>query len=169
MRKFSIILLMTAVMLFSSCGTPAEEVKYSENILFSVDYGGAGYGTRADCADAEIYVCTDRTIRISMINSDYTEIIEIGQLDISEENYEKLRELSQPEKITALTVKEQMDACDGTSCYITLYGEDDAEIFRVGGYMPDGKAFQETRSEIIEILRECGISDIIEAHRETLE
>ncbi len=168
MRKILLTLLLGITMLISACA-PAEEIKYSENILFSVDYGGAGYGTRADCADAEIYVCTDRTIRISMINSDYTEIIEIGQLDISEENYEKLRELSQPEKITALTVKERMDVCDGTSCYITLYGEDDAEIFRVGGYMPDGKAFQETRSKIIEILRECGISDIIEAHRETLE
>lgn len=168
MRKALLFFLLIAVMLCSAC-TPAEEIKYSENILFSVDYGGAGYGTRADCADAEIYVHTDRTIRISMINSDYTEIIEIGRLDISEENYEKLKELSEPKKITALTVKEQMDVCDGTSSYITLYGEDDAEIFRVGGYMPDGKAFQETRREIIEILREFGISDIIEAHRETLE
>ncbi len=168
MRKFSIILLMTAVMLFSSCGTPAEEVKYSENILVSIDYGGVGFGTMADCADAEVYFHTDRTVHIFMPDSDYSKDIEIGDFKLSESDFEKVKELSKPEKITKIRTTEK-DACDGTSSYITLYGEDDAEIFRVGGYMPDGKEFWDTREAIIEIAESYGLEDIVEKHRDTLE
>ncbi len=168
MRKLLTIIL-TAVMLFSACGAPAETVKYSENILFSVDFGGAGFGTIADCADAYVYVHTDKTAHIFMINSDYSEIIEIGQIDIPDEQYERLKELSDPEKITKLKATSDQDVCDGVSYYINLYGENDEEIFSVGGYMPKEKAFNETRNELIDILVECGVSEIAEAHRKTLE
>lgn len=160
--------VLSVIMLFSACSAPAEQIKYSENILVSIDYGGVGYGTRAECTDAEVYIHTDRTVHVFMPDSGYVEIIEIGQFELSEEDYLKLEKISDPEKIRSIKVTE-MDACDGTSCYITLYGEDDREIFRTGGYMPDGKEFHETRSAIIEIVESYGLNEIIDKHRATLE
>ncbi|MBQ8904249.1 MAG: hypothetical protein IJY73_08205 [Oscillospiraceae bacterium] len=168
MRKRLIILLLTAVILFSSCDTPAEEVKYSDNILVSIDYGGVGFGTIAECTDAEVYFHTDRTVHIFMPDSDYSTYIEIGNFELSESDFKRLKELSAPEKITKIETTE-MDACDGTSYFITLYGEDDTEIFRTGGYMPDGKEFWDTRNALIEIAENYGLEDIVEKHRATLE
>ncbi len=168
MRKRLIILLLSTVMLICSCTAPAEKIKYSENILVSIDYGGVGFGTMADCADAEIYFHTDRSVHIFMPDSDYSKDIEIGNFELSESDFEKVKELSDPEKITRIKTQE-MDADDGTSYFITLYGEDDEEIFRTGGYMPDGKEFWETRDAITEIAEGYGLENIVEEYRDTLE
>ncbi len=168
MRKLLALIMMSIIMTVSACGTPAEKVKYSENILVSIDYGGVGFGTRADCTDANVYFHTDKTVRIFMPDTDYKNYVEIGRFELSEEDYEKIKELSEPEKITKLTIKEK-DACDGTSSYIMLYGENDEEIYRIGGYMPDGEDFHETRSALIEIAHKYGLREIVEEHRATLQ
>lgn len=168
MRKLLTTFLLSVIIAVSACSTPAEAVKYSEKILVSIDYGGVGFGTRAECTDAEVYFHTDGTVHIFMPDSDYSEIIEIGSFELSESDFEKVKELSDPEKIRSIKVTE-MDACDGTSRYITLYGEDDLEIFRTGGYMPEGKEFHETRSALIEIAESYGLTEIVENHRAALE
>ena len=168
MRKLFTAVMLITIMMISACEAAKEEIKYSENILVSIDYGGVGFGTIAECTDAEVYFHTDRTIRIFMPDSDYSEIIEIGSLELSEEDYEKVKELSSPDKIKAMKT-EEMEADDGTSYFITLYGEDDTEIFRKGGYMPDGKEFWDTRKALIEIAEKYGLRDIVEKHRATLE
>ena len=103
-----------------------------------------------------------------MPDSDFSKDIEIGCIELSEEDYQRLKEISDPEKIRKIEITE-MDADDGTSYHIYLYGEDDTRNFYVGGYMPDGKEFWETRNAIIEILENYGLRDIVEEYRDTLE
>ena len=168
MRKLLTAFLLAVVMAVSACGTPAEAVKYSEKIMVSIDYGGVGFGTIAECTDAEVYFHTDGTVHIFMPDSDYSEEIEIGSFELSESDFEKVKELSDPEKIRKIETTE-MEADDGTSYFITLYGEDDTEIFRTGGYMPDGEEFRNTRNALIEIAEEYDLEKIVEDHRATLE
>ena len=168
MRKPFTLFLLSVIMTASGCDAPAEEVKYSDNILVSIDYGGVGFGTIAECTDAEVYFHTDRTVHIFMPDSDYSTDIEIGSFELSESDFEKVKELSAPEKVTKIRT-EEMYACDGTQYFITLYGEDDAEIFRTGGYMPDGEEFWDTREALIEIAEKYDLEEIVEDHRATLE
>ncbi len=168
MRKLLTAFLLSVIMLVSACAAPAEEIKYSENILFSIDHGAPGFGTQAQCADAEIYVHTDKTARVFMTSTDYKEFIEISRVELSDKDYEKLEELCAPEKIKAIKTRET-DATDGSSYHITLYGENDEQVFSTGGYMPEGKKFWETRDAVLEILFSYGIHDTVVEYRETLE
>lgn len=145
-----------------------QEVKFSRNILFSMNNGAAGYGTMAECTDAEIFVYTDHKIKVFMPDSDYEKIVEIACFEISGEDYAKLAEVADNEKIYDLQV-EDGEADDGSSYHITLYDENDEKLISKGGYMPEGGGFWETYRAIKDILKPYGINEAVEAHRATLE
>ncbi len=76
MKKLIRITVLTIMMAFlSACDTEAEgnstqtimeqepAINYSENILVSINSGALGYGTLAECTDADIVVYTDKTVR----------------------------------------------------------------------------------------------------------
>lgn len=144
-----------------------QDVKFSENILFSINNGAAGYGTMAECTDAEIFIYTDHTIKVLMAASDYESIVEIASFEMSDEDYAKLAEVADKEKIYNLQVKDG-EAEDGSSYHITLYNENDQKMISKGGYMPDGEEFWETYLAIKEIIKPYGINEAVKAHRETL-
>ncbi len=178
MRKFiGIVLTMVMLTALSGCGSlpaekvpeetdkPQEEVKYSDNILLSLNNGAPGFGTRAECTDAEIFIYTDGTIKVIVY---YPEELEIASLELSQEDYEELYELADRKKISKLKVKDG-EAADGSSYYITLYDENDEELLYKGGYMPVGKAFWEMYDGIKEILKPYGISEIVVDYRKSIE
>ena len=178
MRRFT-VLIATIVTLttLSGCTSVAkdipvqpsikttEELKYSDNILLSVNSDAAGYGTLAECTDATIVIYTDRTIKVFM-NTEASP--EIAVLEMSVEDYEKLTEFAQPEKISQIQVESDMEACDGSSYYITLYDENDAELLYIGGYMPIGDEFWETYKAIKDILEPYEIEEVVDTYRETM-
>lgn len=188
MRKFTGIIIITAMLFIlwgcesaseesssktsknssKTISTQHEEIKFSENILFSINNGAAGYGTIAECTDAEIFVYTDKSVKVFMVDSDYSSIIEIGSVVLSQEDYEKLTEIADKEQIYNLEV-EDGDACDGSSYHIRLYDENDEELIGKGGYMPVGYDFWRIYNEIKEILDPYDIDEIVDDHRKVLE
>lgn len=159
-----IVILLKFIM---SCGSALPE--FSDNILFSINAGASGYGTRAECTDAEIIVYTDRSVKIYMDNPDYSAIIEIGSVELSEDDYEQLTALADRKKIYNLKVEEELDATDGSSYHISLYDENDEVLVYKGGYMPKNKEFWELYKDIHEIFDLYDIDQIIDDHRQTLE
>lgn len=178
MRKFIGITLIAAMLIsLSSCHMESgdnsqqtttvqhAEINYSENILFSVNSGAAGYGTLEECTDATIMIYTDKTIRVFMDTEDNPEIASFELLD---EDYKKLAELAKPDEISSLQVENDKDACDGSSYYISLYDEKDEMVISKGGYMPMGEEFWETYSAIKDILEPYDIEEIVDAYRDTM-
>lgn len=188
MRKFTGLIIMAA-MLFTlwGCGSESEErspktsedssqatsstqqkeIKFSENILFSVNNGAAGSGTIAECTDAEIIVYTDKSVKVFMVDSDYSSIIEIGSVTLSQEDYEELTEIADKEQIYNLEV-EDGEANDGSSYHIKLYDENDEELIAKGGYMPVGYDFWKIYNDIKDILEPYDIDEIVDDHRKVL-
>lgn len=167
MRKY-IGIFLAAILLttMTCCGSSLP--KFSDNILFSINAGASGYGTRAECTDAEIIVYTDKTVKIFMVESDYSTIAEIGSVTLSEEDYEQLTALADREKIYHLKVTDG-EADDGTSYHITLYDENDETLISKGGYMPESKEFMELYKNIHKIFALYEIDQIVEDHRELLD
>jgi len=178
MKKLVGITVLTVVVAFSSaCGPEVEEntaqtiaqqepaINYSENILISVNNGALGYGTLAECTDADIVVYTDKTVKIFMDTAEYPEI---GSFVLSDEDYGKLSTLADPEKIAALQMENDMEVCDGSSYYIKLYDENDETVVFKGGYMPDGEEFWEVYQGIKEVLESYNPDDYVNAYRETM-
>lgn len=178
MKKLVGITVLTVVVALSSaCGTEVEEntaqttvqqepaINYSENILISVNNGASGYGTLAECTDADIVVYKDKTVKIFMDTAEYPEI---GSFILSDEDYEKLSKLADPEKIAALQVENDTEVCDGGSYYIKLYDENDETVVFKGGYMPNGGEFWEVYQGIKEVLKSYNPDDYVNAYRETM-
>ena len=167
MRKILGSILIIVFMMLSGCSGTAvnEDIKYSENILLSINNGAPGYGTIEDCIDAEIFIYTDRTVRVVVY---YPEEREIASLVLDESDFEALQKIAVPEKISKLKVENDEDGCDGGSDHIALYGENDEQVCYKGGYMPVGKKFWEVYNDIKDILEPYGIHDIVEEYRESV-
>lgn len=167
MRKILGSILIIVLMMLSGCSGTAvnEDIKYSENILLSINNGAPGYGTIEDCIDAEIFIYTDRTVRVVVY---YPEEREIASLVLDESDFEALQKIAVPEKISKLKVENDEDGCDGGSDHIALYGENDEQVCYKGGYMPVGKKFWEVYNDIKDILEPYGIHDIVEEYRESV-
>ena len=88
-----------------------DDLPLSETILLSINYPGEGYGTPAMCADAEVYLYTDGTIRITVpaefapassgnaaadILPDEGEVT-IATLQMSQHNYDRVAAFASPE------------------------------------------------------------------------
>ncbi|MBO5165378.1 MAG: hypothetical protein J6B90_02100 [Lachnospiraceae bacterium] len=175
MRKLlGSILVIIMVTMLTGCGAEKlkekekenEDIKYSENILLSLNNGAPGYGTRAECIDAEIFIYTDRTVKVIVY---YPEELEIASLELSEADYERVLTIADPEEISSLKTEEDREVCDGSSYHITLYDEQDEEVLSLGGYMPEGKKFWEIYGGIKEILEPYGIHESVVAYRESVE
>lgn len=173
MKLISLLLLLP---LLTGCvfgGGLPRDAALSQQVLLSIYYPGAGMGTRAMCAGAEVYVYRDGIISIVMPNESFDEMVEIARIPMTAEHYADLAAFAQPEKIARLRVREAHEVCDGNSRYITLYrdGEDGkpTELLRKGGYMPQGKAFQEMYRGIRERLDAYEVEDLVRAWREGLE
>jgi len=153
-------------------GLPRDAV-LSRQILLSVNDPGAGMGTRAMCADAEVYIHRDGTIHIEMPNERFDEMVEIAVIPMTPEDYAALAAFAQPEKIARLRVQPDRNVCDGNSQFITLYtdGEDGqpTELLKKGGYMARGKAFREMYRGIHERLDAYGVREIVQEWRAGLE
>ena len=147
-------------------GKENEDIKFSENILLSLNHGAPGYGSRAECIDAEIFIYTDRTVKVVVY---YPEEIEIASLELSEEDYDRLIAIADPNEISSLKTEENEGVCDGSSNHITLYNEKDEEFLSQGGYMPAGKEFWDIYDGIHEILEPYGIHEIVVAYRKSVE
>lgn len=173
MKLISLLLLLP---LLTGCvfgGGLPKDAALSQQVLLSVYYPGAGMGTRAMCAGAEVYVYRNGIIRIVMPNESFDEMVEIAAIPMTAEDYADLAAFAEPEKIARLRVREAREVCDGNSRYITLYrdGEDGkpAQLLRIGGYMPQGKAFQEMYRGIRQRLDAYGVEDLVCKWREGLE
>lgn len=167
-----VLLLLSLVFVLTACGSArdGQEVSFSENILFSINNGSAGSGSRYACMDADIIVYCDGSIQVMMKNNDGSgAYIPVTTLQLSEEDYEELAEVADRELIYEMETEENRDVCDGSSRYITLYDENDEVLIVQGGYMPEGEEFWEVYSEIKEILEPYGISEIVDEYRDYLE
>ena len=175
MKRFlgSVLTLIMIIMLVGCSAKKVEEkekenedIKFSENILLSLNNGAPGYGTRAECIDAEIFIYTDRTVKVVVY---YPEELEIASVELSESDYERVLAIADPDEISSLKTEEDMGVCDGSSYHITLYDEQDEEVLSLGGYMPEGKKFWEIYDGIKEILEPYGIHESVVAYRESVE
>ena len=151
---------------FVSSEKELDDVNLSENILFSINNGAEGYGTEWECTDATIMIYTDKTVHVFMDTDNNPEVC---VLTLSDEDYEKLQKLTLPEAIMDIETEEELEATDGSSYFIKLYGEDDKEVFVVGGYMPEGKTFWKTYEDIKDILKPYGIEEEVNAYRNSME
>lgn len=160
-----------------------DDLPLSETILLSINYPGEGYGTPAMCADAEAYLYTDGTIRITVpaefapassgnaaadILPDEGEVT-IATLQMSQHNYDRVAAFASPERIASLQVREDWDVCDGTSYYITLYTDakpNPVPILKKGGYMPIGDEFWEVYSYVHARLNLYDVYQLVQEWRE---
>jgi len=168
-----ICLLIISFSLSACKKTPDEEppekkektTEYSENILLSLNQGAAGWGTIIDCIDAEIFIYTDRLVRVMVYYPEETELMSFA---LTEEEYEKVLQIAEPSKVAKLKVKNDNDVCDGGSYHIALYDRDDEQVVYRGGYMPVGKKFWETYDGLKEILEPYKIYEELETYRTML-
>ena len=169
MRKFTaIFFVFVLVIAFSGCSFMSiERPVFSENILFSLNHGAPGFGTQAECTDAEIVIHTNCSVKVMMVSADYSEIIEVGSVVLSENDYERLVSIADRDRIFGLRVKDG-EADDGSSYHITLYDENDEKLVSKGGYMPVGDEFWEIYNSIKDILKPYGITEIVKHHRKIL-
>ena len=167
MRKILASILMIILLVMTGCNgeKKVEDIKFSKNILLSINNGAPGFGSIEDCIDAEIIIYTNRIVCVVAF---YPVETEIASWEMSEEDYEKLQEIAIPEQISKLKVENDEDVCDGSSCHISLYGEQDERIFYKGGYMPVGKEFWEIYNGIKEILEPYDINGMVEEYRESV-
>ena len=166
MRKIlGSILIIMLLTLVGCSAAKTEDIKFSESILLSINNGAPGFGTIEDCVDAEIFIYTDRTIKVVVY---HPAELEIASLEMTEEDYDKLTEIAVPQKISKLKIEEDQGVSDGSSYHIALYGEQDESVCYKGGYMPKGKKFWEVYHGVKEILQPYGIGDIVESYRESL-
>ena len=166
MRKWMTVFCTLLFLLgMTACAPAKEEVQYSENILVSFNHGAPGYGTREECVDAEIFIYTDRTVKVVVY---YPQEMEIASFTITEEDYEALEKVAVAEEISKLHVEEEQGACDGSSYYISLYDSNDKSIVTKGGYMPQGGEFGEIYRGIKEVLEPYNISSYVVEYRECL-
>ncbi len=167
-RIIGVFLTIAIVLAFSGCSfVSVERPVYSENILFSINHGAPGFGTAAECTDAEIVVYTDCSVKVMMVSADYSEMIEAGSVVLSENDYERLTLIADRDRIFDLRV-EDGEADDGSSYDITLYDQNDEELISKGGYMPVGDEFWEIYNGIKDILKPYEIGEIVKKHREAL-
>ena len=182
MRKFiGVIFMLSMLWVASGCNSSAVEstsetvitavykdISFSDNILFSINNGAAGFGTLAECTDAEIIVYTDKSVGIFMVMPDFDSVGKIGTVILSDSDYERLFEIADRERIYNLDVTDG-EADDGSSYHIMLYDEKDEQLIAKGGYMPIGEEFWEIYKSIKEILEPYGINAIVDEHRKSLE
>ena len=177
-KSIKIILLFVILTIFASGCTivkenveetvseSEEEIVYSRNILFSINNGASGYGTEAECTDADIVVYRDKIVRVFMCMENSPEVAEF---ELSEEDYNKLLELTKPDRIVGFEIENDIEACDGSFYDITLYDENDEKVIYRGGYMPIGEEFWEAYRSIKDILKPYGIKESVDAYRETMD
>ena len=168
--------VLTLIMIITLAGCSAKKVEekekengditFSENILLSLNHGAPGYGTITDCIDAEIFIYKDKTVKMVVY---YPEELEIASFELSDSDYGAICELADPEDISSLNVKSDMEVCDGSSYHITLYDENDEELLSKGGYMPIGKKFWKIYDGIKEVLEPYGIRDAMVSYRQSVE
>lgn len=170
------MLIFVMSMTLISCGykensdSEAEKITFSENILFTINNGAAGFGTVYDCLDADITVYCDGTIHVEMISDDGSGVIkDIAVLELTEKDYEALTKIVDREKIYNMNVKEDRDVCDGSSSHIILYDENDKVLVTKGGYMAGGDGYDEVYTEIKDVLHPYGIHAIVEDYRKHLD
>ena len=161
----SILIILLLVMTGCNGEEKAENIKFSKNILLSINNGAPGFGTVEDCIDAEIFIYTDRTVSVVVY---HPAELEIASFEMTAEDNAALQEIAVPEKIRKLKVKNDEDVCDGSSYHISLYDEQDERVCYKGGYMPVGEKFWEVYNGIKEILELYDISDIVEEYRESV-
>ena len=165
--KLTVSLFMLIIMVgLTGCGAETENIQYSENILLSLNHGAPGYGTEEECIDAEIYIYTDRTVKVVVY---YPEELERASLELTEADYEKIVQLADPHEISSLKVKNDSGVDDGSSYHLNLYDENDERVLSRGGYMPTGEKFWEIRDGIMEILKPYGITEIVVDYRKSAE
>lgn len=172
MKKIALTLisLLALALGLNHSGLPAGK-PLSETLLLSINYPGAGYGTRAMCAGAEVYIHRDGSIHVWMDDASFEKEVEIAVFQMTPEDYAELAAFADPKKIARLRVREARDVTDGSSRYITLYrdGENGPEaLLRKGGYMPRGWAFSEMYSGIRQRLDEYGVRDAVDRWRDGL-
>lgn len=136
--------------------------EFSDNIYLAINSGAAGYGTVGDTTDATIIIYKDKTIKVFM---DTEENPELASLHMSEEDYKKLTEIANLEKIATLSATPDYDVCDGSNYYIKLYDKDDNVVVNKGGYMPVEDEFWDMYKAIKEILKPYNISEIVDEYR----
>ncbi len=166
----AILLVMLCTFATSCHMQPSQPL--SETVLLSITYPGDGFGTRAMCASAEVYVHKNGSIHIFMPDTTFEKTIEIGSLQMSPEDYAELEAFANVDTIPWLWAFENEDVCDGTSYFITLYADgepDPIPVLRKGGYMPNGILFKKRYRGIRERLDAYGVRDAVEAWRYLLE
>lgn len=169
MKKIALTLisLLALALGLNHSGLPAN-ARLSDTVLLSITYPGAGYGTRAMCADGEAFVHRDGSIHVRMPDASFEKEVEIAVFQMTPEDYAALAVFAPPAKIARLWVRESHDVTDGSSRYITLYrdGENGPEVLlRKGGYMPRGRGFTEMYRGIRQRLDEYGVRDTVDEWR----
>lgn len=161
----SVLIIILLIMVGCNGEEKAENIKFSKNILLSINNGAPGFGTVEDCIDAEIFIYADRTVSVVVY---HPAELEIASFEMTAEDYAALQKIAVPEKIRKLKVKNDEDVCDGSSYHISLYDEQDERVCYKGGYMPVGEKFWEIYNGIKKILEPYCISDIVEEYRESV-
>ncbi len=123
-----------------------DPVEFSDNILISFTYGGAGYGDAADCMGAVVYVYTDAHVETEFNN----EIIDSCELFSYE--YEEAQKAVNLKRLYKMKIEEDMETCDGDSTYFQLYDKNDQLLKSVGGYMVKNDEYWEMRSALMAAL-----------------
>lgn len=144
MRKRLLCVVFCLIFLVSGCVS----FKYSDNILFSINYGASSYGTIADCTDAKITIYTDGIVKVTMITEDEEEV---ANFQLSDEDLETLKSQYPPEYLRDIIYVQQNKILDGNKYWIWLYDTEDSVCCYIGGYMPAGN-FMKNWDSIHEVL-----------------
>ena len=176
MSRFIAVILITILCLGLLTGCSllsglSANARLSDTVLFSIDYPGAGYGTRAMCADGEAFVHRDGSIHVWMPDASFEKDVEIAVFQMTPEDYAALAAFASPWKIASLWVRDSYGVTDGSSWYIRLYrdGDNGPELLlRKGGYMPRGRGFTEMYDGIRQRLDEYGVGDAVDEWRDGL-
>lgn len=149
----------------SSVITAEPSAEFSDTYYVGVDYGGKGWGEFYDCLSAKLTVCSDKTVRIELPETDGYQVTGFTLADtltISDENYNNIVNAVDRDKLYALDPEEDKDVCDGNSYYLYLYDKEGAPLKNCGGYMPKNSQFMDMYNAVCDNLPQDDIDRLRE-------
>ncbi len=169
-----VIIIVVMLMALSTVGCSKEPVpELSDEYLVGFPYGGSSWGEFYDCIDAEVIICTNHDVLISMptaetVGDEKHRVYEqVATLTLTDSQYSAIEKAVDREKLYNLDV-EAGEADDGYSLYLFLYNKDNSVAKMVGAYMPEDEDFIEIYETVMDNLPRQEIDRIRDENVERL-
>ncbi len=141
----------------------------SDKYLVGFRYGGSSWGSREDCVNAYVIICTNHDVIVEMptaetMFSNRLEYEVVYTLKIPDKQYSTIERVLDRDKLYTMDIKGDNGACDGSSLYLDLYDPNEKLLKSCGAYVPTTKAFCDMYDTVMDNIPKSEIRQIREEY-----